>query len=148
MRCRAARRLYKRLGRRGTFLAILGIGKTCWGVSFLVDPPPEAPGLELLTGLCSLRHWSWLWIACGLITLGSAFLRIGRDWFGYLAALLPPTVWAIAYTVAVLTGDYSRGGFVAIWYLTSHVGVILWASTVPEYSVPSASRPPWRGKAP
>ena len=144
---RAARRLYKTLGRRGTFLLILGVGKTCWGVSFLVDPPDGA-GLELLTDVCSLRHWSWLWIVCGLITFGSAFVRIGRDGFGYLAALLPPTVWAIAYTVAVVSGDYSRGGFVAIWYLTSHVGVILWASTVPEYSVPPASRPPWRGKAP
>ena len=146
MPCRAARRLYKTLGRRGCFLAILGVGKTCWGVSFLVDPPPEAPGLQLLTQFCGLRHWSWLWIMCGLITLGSALLRIGRDWFGFLAALLPPTVWAIAYTVAVLSGDYSRGGFVAVWYLTSHVGVILWASAVPEYSVPPTVRAR-RGKA-
>lgn len=146
MPSRAARRLYKALGRRGIFLLILGTGKTCWGVSFLVDPPDDQ-GLELLTRLCSLRHWSWLWITCGLITLSSAFLRIGRDWFGFLAALLPPTVWATAYTVAVITGDYSRGAYVAVWYLTSHVGIILWASTVPEYSVPPASRPPRRGKA-
>jgi hypothetical protein len=145
MPCRAARRLYKALGRRGIFLAILGTGKTCWGVSFLVDPPNDQ-GLELLTGFCSLRHWSLLWIVCGLVTLGSAFLRIGRDWFGFLAALLPPTVWATAYTVAVFSGDYSRGGFVAIWYLTSHVGVILWASAVPEYSVPPPVRAR-RGKA-
>ncbi|MET8113832.1 hypothetical protein [Streptomyces prasinus] len=143
---RAARRLRKRLGRRGIFLLILGTGKTCWGVSFLVDPPDDH-GLQLLTDLCSLRHWSWLWIICGLITFASAFLKIGRDRIGFLAAFAPPTVWAIAYTVAVATGDYSRGGFVAIWYLTSHVGVIWWASTVPEYSVPPAPRPPWRGKA-
>lgn len=146
MPCRAARRLYKALGRRGCFLAILGVGKTCWGVSFLVDPPREH-GLQLLTELCSLRHWSWLWIACGLITFSSAFLRVGRDWFGFGAALLPPTVWAIAYTHAVTTGDYSRGLWVAIWYLTSHVGVILWAATVPEYSVPPVPRPARRGKA-
>lgn len=143
---RAARRLRKRLGRRGAFLLILGTGKTCWGVSFLVSPPADH-GLQLLTRYCDLRHWSWLWIICGLITLGSAFLRVGRDWFGYLAALLPPTVWAIAYTHAVLTGEYSRGGFVALWYATSHVGVILWASAVPEYSVPPAARLPRRGKA-
>lgn len=145
MPCRAARRLHKALGRRGVFLAILGVGKTCWGVSFLVDPPSNQ-GLELLTDLCSLRHWAWLWIICGLITLFSAFLRVGRDWFGFVAALLPPTVWATAYTVAVITGDYSRGGFVAVWYLTSHVGVILWASAVPEHSVPPPVRAR-RGKA-
>jgi len=146
MPCRAARRLYIALGRRGCFLLILGTGKTCWGISFLVDPPGDQ-GLELLTGLCSLRHWSWLWIGCGLATLASAFLKVGRDKLGFLAALVPPTVWATAYTVAVITGDYSRGGFVAVWYLTSHVGVIMWAATVPEYSVPPASRPRRRGKA-
>ncbi len=142
----AARRLYKALGRRGVFLLILGIGKTCWGVSFIVDPPDDR-GLQLLTSLCSLRHWAWLWIVCGLITGFCAFLRIGRDWAGFAAALIPPTVWAIAYTAAVLSGQYSRGAYVAIWYLTSHVGVILWAATVPEYSVPRVPRPARRGKA-
>jgi hypothetical protein len=142
---RAARRLYKMLGRRGCFLAILGIGKTCWGVSFLVNPPSDE-GLGLLTRYCELQHWAWLWIVCGLVTLGSAFVKIGRDRFGFLAALIPPTVWAAAYTFAVITGDYSRGGFVAVWYLTSHVGVILWASAVPEYSVPPPVRAR-RGKA-
>ncbi|MFJ3507786.1 hypothetical protein [Streptomyces luteogriseus] len=145
MPCRAARRLYEMLGRRGSFLAILGVGKTCWGVSFLVNPPSNE-GLQLLTRYCELRHWAWLWIVCGLVTLGSAFVKIGRDRFGFLAALIPPTVWAAAYAFAVITGDYSRGGFVAVWYLTSHVGVILWASAVPEYSVPPPVRAR-RGKA-
>lgn len=143
----AARRLAEVLGRRGAFLLILGVGKTCWGASFLVDPPPVA-GLQFLTQFCDLRHWSWLWIVCGIVTTVSAFLRIGRDWAGFLAALIPPTVWAVAYTVAVISGDYSRGAYVAVWYLTSHVGVIMWAASVPEYSVPSASRPARRGKAP
>lgn len=136
---RGARWLSTHLGRRGTFLLILGTGKTCWGVSFLVSPPDDA-GLRLLTSVCDLEHWSWLWIICGLITTLSAFVRIGRDRYGFLAALIPPTVWAIAYGAAVISGYYSRGAYVAIWYLTSHVGVILWASTVPEHSVPPAPR--------
>lgn len=135
----AARWLYRRLGRRGTFLLILGIGKTCWGLSFQVDPPDTA-GLQLLTSLCDIRHWAWLWIICGLITLASAFVGIGRDRAGFIAALIPPTVWATSHLYAVITGDYSRGGWVAIWYLTSHVGVILWAATVPEHSVPHPRR--------
>ena len=141
-----AARVRAMLGRRGTFLLILGVGKTCWGVSFLVDPPGDH-GLKLLTDLCSLRHWSWLWILCGLVTFVSAFLRVGRDWFGFAAALIPPTVWAVAYMAAVVSGEYSRGAYVAIWYLTSHCGVILWAATVPEYSVPRMPRPARRGKA-
>ncbi|MFM9594047.1 hypothetical protein ACKI1O_32245 [Streptomyces scabiei] len=146
MPCRAARRLSEKLGRRGVFLLIVGLGETCWGVSFLVDPPP-AQGLGFLTQFCGLRHWSWLWIVCGTVTAASAFLRVGRDWAGFLAAFIPPTGWAFAYTVAVITGDYSRGGFVAAWYATSHIGVILWAAWVPEHSVPPAPWPARKGEA-
>ncbi|MFJ4682068.1 hypothetical protein [Streptomyces sp. NPDC088789] len=128
------------------FLLILGVGKTAWGLSFLLDPP-DPQGLALLTRVCSLRHWSWLWIVAGLVTAGSAWLRVGRDRYGFVAALVPPTVWAVAYTAAVVSGEYSRGGFVAVWYLTSHVGVILWAATVPEHSVPHAPRSARRGRA-
>jgi hypothetical protein len=146
MPCRAARRLYKILGRRGVFLTILGVGKTCWGVGMIVAPQPAPQGLRVLTDMCPLSSWAWLWITCGLITLTSAFLRVGRDWFGFVAALIPPTVWAIAYTSAVITGEFTRGGFLAAWYLTSHVGVIMWASAVPEHSVPPPVRAR-RGKA-
>ncbi|GAA5033235.1 hypothetical protein [Streptomyces siamensis] len=140
----AVRRLRKQLGRRGHFLLIIGIGKTCWGASFLVDPPP-AQGLQLLTHWCDLRHWAWLWITSGIVTTTCAFLRVGRDWAGFIAALVPPTVWATAYTAAVVSGQYSRGAYVALWYLTSHVGVILWAAEVPEYSVPHAPRAARKG---
>ncbi|MFF4848807.1 hypothetical protein [Streptomyces sp. NPDC001194] len=139
MRCRAARRLRKQLGRRGTYLLIIGLGKICWGASFIVDPP-GTQGLQLLTHWCSIQHWAWLWILAGLITTASAFLKVGRDGWGFAAALVPPAVWAIAYLSAVIGGEYSRGAWVAAWYLTSHVGVILWASTVPEYDVPPAPR--------
>lgn len=115
-------------------------------MSFLVDPPHDA-GLQLLTDVCSLRHWAWLWILAGLVTLTSAFLKVGRDWAGFVAALVPPTVWGIAYLAAVVSGQYSRGFYVAVWYLTSHVGVILWAATVPEHSVPHVPRPARRGRA-
>ncbi|MEW2424826.1 hypothetical protein AB0911_30300 [Streptomyces nigra] len=111
----------------------------------LVDPP-TAQGLGLLTQLCDIRHWAWLWIVCGIVTSGSAFLRVGRDFYGFLAALVPPTVWAIAYTAAVVSGEYSRGIYVALWYLTSHVGVILWASRVPEHSVPHMPRAAREGR--
>ncbi|MFH9822999.1 hypothetical protein [Streptomyces bobili] len=141
-----ARRLGKRLGRRGIFLLLLGVGKTCWGVGFLVNPP-DPEGLRLLTHFCDLRHWAWLWITAGLVTTCSAFVRIGRDWFGFVAALIPPTVWAIAYSAAVVSGQYNRGVYVAIWYLTSHCGVIVWASTVPEHSVPHVPRSARRGRA-
>ncbi|WP_330236168.1 hypothetical protein [Streptomyces sp. NBC_00566] len=145
--CAAVRRLGQRLGRRGTFLLIIGAGEACWGFSFLADPPSPR-GLELLTSHCSLRHWAWLWITAGLVTGASSFLRVGRDRYGFVAALIPPTVWAVAYAAAVVDGTYSRGAYVAVWYLTSHVGVILWAASVPEHSVPHLPRAARKGKAP
>ncbi|MFJ7269439.1 hypothetical protein ACIQV3_22805 [Streptomyces sp. NPDC099050] len=139
MRCRTVRRLRKQLGRRGHFLLILGIGKICWGAGMIVDPP-STTGLGLLTRTAPLHCWAWLWVIAGIITTASAFLQVGRDRFGYVAAMVPPAVWAISYLVAVISGDYSRGAWVAVWYLTSHVGVIMWAATVPEHSVPKTPR--------
>lgn len=147
MLCRAARRLHVHLGRRGRFLSLIGVGKACYGTGFLVaDSTP--PGLELLTRVAPLSTWAWLWIGAGAVTFGSAFLRIGRDRWGFVAALVPPTVWATAYMVAVVSGGYSRGVYIAVWYLTSHVGVIMWAATVPEHSVPPPPRRARRGKGP
>ncbi|MFD4921131.1 hypothetical protein ACFWNE_07405 [Streptomyces goshikiensis] len=139
MKCRAARRARRLLGRRGKFLLILGVGKTCWGAGMLADPP-QPGGLGLLTRMAPIHCWAWLWIIAGIVTITSAFLQVGRDRFGFIAALVPPSVWAIAYLAAVMSGEYSRGAYVAIWYLTSHVGVIMWAATVPEHSVPKAPR--------
>lgn len=136
MRCRLLRFLYKRLGRRGAFLLIVGVGKACWGAGMLVDPP-QTTGLHLLTRMAPLHYWAWLWVIAGLITTACAFMRVGRDRWGFVAALVPPAVWAIAYLSAVIVGEFSRGAWVAVWYLTSHVGVILWASAVPEYEVPA-----------
>lgn len=144
----AARRLRKRLGRRGQILLIFGIGKICWGVGFIVTPVTAAPGLSLLTDRCSLAAWAWLWIIAGIACIAFAFLRVGRDLLGFLAALAPPSVWALAYGYAALTGEYARGTTVALWYLTSHVGVIMWAATVPEYSVPPLPRQARKGQAP
>lgn len=140
----AVRRFKVRIGRRGTFLLIIGIGKVCWGLGFVLGPQPSSAGLALLTDAAPLHCWGWLWVAAGLVTAGSAFLRVGRDWAGYVAALTPPAVWAVSYTVAVVLGDYPRGGYVALWYLTSHVGVILWASGVPEHSVPPSPEGTYR----
>lgn len=134
------RRLRWHLGRRGAFLLIVGVGKVCWGVGFILEPQPHPQGLELLTDRYPLHWWAWLWIGAGLVMIVCAFLRIGRDALGFGVAFIPPAVWATAYLVAVVDGTYPRGGFVTVWYLTSHVGVIMWAATVPEHSVPAPPR--------
>lgn len=140
MRCRAVRRLRKRVGRRGKFLGIVGVGQICWGAGMMVDPP-STTGLQLLAAVAPLHYWAWVWVIAGVAAATSALLPLGRDTIGFAAALIPPAAWAITYAVAAINGDFSRGGFVAVWYLTSHVGVTLWAAAIPEYSVPKMPRP-------
>lgn len=139
MPCRAVRAVRKRLGRRGAFLLTIGVGKIFWGLGMIVDPPSPL-GLRLLTDMAPLHCWAWLWVLAGTVTAGSAFVQVGRDWGGYVAALVPPSVWATAYLAAAINGQFSRGVWVALWYLTSHVGVIVWAAGVPEHSLAPAPR--------
>ncbi|MBJ6633377.1 hypothetical protein [Streptomyces sp. I5] len=139
----AARRQRKRLGRRGTFLVFMGAGKMCFGASFIFDPPATTGGFALLTRFAPLHCWAWLWIVCGAAAFCSAWVRFGRDGWGFVAASIPPALWAWAYGWAGLTGDYSRGLFLFGWYLTSHCGVIWCASRVP----PDAGSPGHLGQA-
>lgn len=147
MVCAAARRLHEYLGRRGRFLSLIGVGKACYGAGLVADTT-TVRGLELLARVAPISTWAWLWIAAGAVTFASAFLRVGRDSLGFIAALIPPTVWATSHMVSVLNGDFGRGGYLAVWFLTSHVGVILWAATVPEHSVPPPPRRSRKGATP
>ncbi|MFF9088665.1 hypothetical protein ACF1BE_19975 [Streptomyces sp. NPDC014991] len=140
----AARQLVRTLGRRGIVLLILGSGKVCYGIGWLADPAPRPPGLELLYNIAPMHCWAWVWIVGGSITFGSAWLRIGRDRVGFIAALVPPSVWGVAYAVGAADG-YERAWFIAGWYATSHAAMICWAATVREDPRPRRSRKPREG---
>ena len=126
----AVRRINAHLGRRGRFLFFMGIGKICWGIGLIVEPP-DLQGLELLTNLRPLYCWAWVWILAGAVTFASAWVRFWQDRFGFLAASVPPSLWAFVYGWAALSGQYPRGIFIFLWYITSHCGVIWCASRVP-----------------
>ncbi|WNI19184.1 hypothetical protein [Actinacidiphila sp. ITFR-21] len=134
----AAQRMVRRWGRRGPFLLFLGAGKVFFGVGMIVTPPAQT-GLALLTNLAPLHYWALTWIIAGAVTFGSAFVRFGRDRWGFIAAQLPPTLWAFAYGWAAVTGIYPRGVWIFLWYITAHCGVIWCASRVPPE--PRAGRP-------
>ncbi|GHH57871.1 hypothetical protein [Streptomyces candidus] len=135
-----ARHVQARVGRRGTALMILGTAKVCFGLGYALQPVPDPIGLGLLTRLADIRCWSSVWIICGTVTFGCAWLRVGRDWGGFVAALIPPFVWGGAFLWGALSGEYARGLAFAAWYAIGHVGLILWAASVPEHSVPHAAR--------
>jgi hypothetical protein len=134
----AVERMTRRWGRRGPFLLFLGAGEAFFGLGVIVTPPSQA-GLGLLTGIAPLHCWAWVWIIAGAITASSAFVRFGHDGRGFLAASVPPTLWAFAYGWAAATDSYPRGVWIFLWYITAHCGVIWCASRVPPE--PGAGRP-------
>lgn len=140
MGCRAAWWLRRHLGRRGGALALFGAGKVFYGLAYLLHPELGVSGLGLLTRFADIRCWAWLWIVCGAITFGCSWLRIGRDQYGFYAALVPPFVWGAAFLWGAFAGDYPRGLPLFGWFATSHVGIILWVASVPEYEVPHTAR--------
>ncbi|ONK13705.1 hypothetical protein [Streptomyces sp. MP131-18] len=100
-------------------------------------PWPNPRGLALLTDAAPLHAWAWLWIAAGAAAAVAACVRIGGDLSGFAALLTPPTVWTAAYVAGAFSGSYGQGLWVAVCYATTHVGVCLWASAMPEYAVPA-----------
>jgi hypothetical protein len=125
----------QRLGRRGVPLLILGIGKITWGLG-LYFVPPGRQGMSGLLRVLPLGGWALVWVGCGAVAVASAFLPVGRDRWGWIAAVIPPTSWALGYLYGAAAEGYLRGLFVALWYLLSHTLMILWAASVAEYQVP------------
>jgi hypothetical protein len=140
---RVVRWLSGRLGARGPFLAFMGVGKICFGFSFIFTPPWAQDGLSMLLRFAPLHCWAWIWITAGAATFICAWIQFGQDGWGFVAASVPPAVWAFTYGWAGLLGDYPRGLFLFGWYITSHCGVIWCASRVP----PDAGSPRTLGQA-
>lgn len=124
----------RHLGRRGPFLLFLGAGKVCWGVGMIIEPPPTT-GLHLLTNIAPLHCWASVWILSGTVTFVSAWLPFGRDGWGFVAASVPPALWAFAYAWGWTVDGYARGLWIFAWYMTTHCGVIWCASRVPPEPV-------------
>lgn len=133
------RRCRKRLGRRGTALVIMGLAEICFGLGYALQPSPDPAGLDVLTRWTDIQHWSGVWLLGGFVTFACAWLRVGRDGLGFFAAVVPPLLWGAAFLWSAITGEYPRGLAVAAWYGIGHVGIILWAATVPEYSIPKSA---------
>lgn len=129
-------RARKRLGRRGVPLLLLGAGHIGWGVGWVASAPDSTQGLSGLLAVMPLSGWAAVWVAAGLVALSASLQPVGRDRWGYVAAVIPPGAWALGYFYAAVTEPYPRGAFVGMWYLVSHALFILWASGIAEYELP------------
>ncbi|MDT0307354.1 hypothetical protein RM780_10310 [Streptomyces sp. DSM 44917] len=120
---------------------ILGAFEGAWGVSYLVEPPAAAGGTGVLADYGGVGAWAWLWVAGAVVACGAAFVRIGRDGAGFVAALVPPAVWSLVYAAAAVSGDHPRGGAAVVLY-AAWSAIVMWAATVPEFSMPKGPKAP------
>ncbi|MFF7310568.1 hypothetical protein [Streptomyces sp. NPDC008137] len=111
----AARRLTRRLGRRGALLTMKGIIATLYGSGQIIEPVRDTRGLRLLLTLWPLEVWGWAWITAGAIALVGAWLPPRRDWPGFLAVWAITAPWSMSYLVAWWPlDDYPRGWVAAL----------------------------------
>lgn len=111
----AARRLTKRLGRRGALLMMKGMIAALYGYGQLIEPPRDQRGLCLLLKLMPLEAWAGAWVAAGAIALVCAWLPQGLDWPGFLSVWAITAPWSMAYLVAWWPlGEYPRGWVAAL----------------------------------
>lgn len=125
--------------RRAPPLYLFGVGGMVWAIGYVAAPAISTRGLDLLLGAMSMRGWATAWFFAGLVTVTCLVLPEGPDRWGFYAAAALPALWAASYAWEWVTEGYGRGFFVFVWFMTTQVGMALWAATVPEYELPRFS---------
>ncbi|WP_439947155.1 hypothetical protein [Streptomyces sp. BBFR109] len=107
---RAARRLRKRLGRRGTVLAGLGLVEIVYGLQVATDPRyGVVRGVGVLIHLLPMPWWGGVWMLCGVIAGVLAFEPRPRwDRWGFAASTLPMILWSGANLFAWASGSFHQ----------------------------------------
>lgn len=132
---RAARRLGRALGRRGTILGCFGTVWALYGYA-LVTTPPDTSAFRVLLLLWPLHVWGWLWIAAGCVAMITAWFPARLDAAGFGALVLIVVPWMLSNLLSWWPlRDNPRG-----W-----IGALIWgAITVPVLVVagwPEPARP-------
>ncbi|MFK0182288.1 hypothetical protein ACIQVR_40760 [Streptomyces xanthochromogenes] len=106
----AARRLSKRLGRRGSILLAFGTMETFYGWGIATDPRyGVVRGVGVLTRMLPMPWWGALWMICGVTAMAMAFEPKPRwDRWGFAAATLPMSLWSGSNFVAWASGQFGQ----------------------------------------
>lgn len=124
--CRLLRRLNKRLGRRGSYLACAGSAWILYGVGLVITPRPgTVKGMTVLRSIAPMWVWGLVWILCGMTAVAFAFTHTGRDRFGFMAAVCPTLLWAGAYGAAIVRGDFPSAWVSAATWLFAGARLIV-----------------------
>jgi hypothetical protein len=142
MKCRAARRFKRRIGRRGTILSCYGLVWILYGYGQLTAPQPDQRGLRAALSLMPLSAWGWCWIAAGIVALVSAWAPPGRDAAAFIVLPLIVVPWMASYLAAWVTGGYPRGWVAAAVWAVITVPVLV-AAGWPEPPRAKKAEPPY-----
>jgi hypothetical protein len=137
----AARRLRKRLGRRGRILLAFGVMQILYGYGIAADPRyGVVRGVGVLTRLLPMWAWGGLWIACGAIAVVMAWeIRSSRDTWGYGALTLPMSLWSGANFVAWVSNSYPQAWTsVCTWGAFVYIAAVI--NRWPEYGQQGRTR--------
>ncbi|WP_432051273.1 hypothetical protein [Streptomyces xiamenensis] len=136
--CRAG----ARLGRRGAYLLVAGVGWLLYGVGVIQDPRAgTVRAAVVLSEAAPLSWWGCLWITCGAIAIVTAWSRCPlRQTAGYAAAMLPPLLWATAYAAAWLLGEYPRAWTGAATWAGAAAKLLIVAGWPEPARVPEVAR--------
>jgi hypothetical protein len=88
--------------------------------------------------LMDLHCWGIVWATCGTLACIAAILRPGKDLWGFAAAAAPPSIWALAYLAAAVTGEY-RQAWAAIPLLVTPVMLLTVVAQATGRRIPTGS---------
>ncbi|MYS15150.1 hypothetical protein [Streptomyces sp. SID4982] len=138
-----ARHLSRRLGLLGAGLTAVGTLWINWGIGLVADPRygtvRGAAALTAIPGL-TIAIWGWAWICSGILSIAGACLPNRRTWIGLIPAAAMPCIWAFAYVLARLAGEFPQGFNSGFTWLASPILLALLATAVRRWTAEIARR--------
>jgi hypothetical protein len=128
----AGRRVARRAGRRGAFLAFLAILDWGYGYSLFVTAAPQR-AFDLLL---PWQAWGVIWMAAGVVCASGILAR--RDWPQFTVAAGIKAAWGFLFADIWLVQHAPRGWVSVILWLAFAATVIIIGGWPEEQPPPSA----------
>ena len=124
---RSARKVVRRVGRRGAFLAFLAVLDVAYGWSLYVVSPAH----RVYDLLLPWQAWGIIWLSVGAVCAIGAVLRTGADRVAFALAAALKTFWGLVF-VRVWLYDHVPRGWVSVVIWLAFAAVVLLVSSWPE----------------
>jgi len=125
-------RWQRRLGKRGTILAILGVIDLAQAATLVFPTGSLGASYEWFGSIAPLISWAFLWAFVGIVCLIYALRR--DDHLAYVVAVSAKVLWGIGCFAAWIISDVTILGGVLWLGFAAIIWVILgWAEPIPTW---------------